>query len=166
MPAELAIHLPVTIRTAAAADLPALEWYGHQRHLRPHIEKVLERRERDEAELLVAVANGFPVGRLGIDFTRRPGKALLWSFAVIPNLQRLGIGAALIRAAEAVAAERGLTTVEIDVGKDNPEAQALYERLGYEVVGEEQGRWSYVDDDGRTVVVHDDDWILRKTLPT
>jgi ribosomal protein S18 acetylase RimI-like enzyme len=164
VPAELGIHLPVTIRAAVAADLPALEWYGHQRHLRPHIEKVLERRERDETELLVAVANAFPVGRIGIDFIRRPGKAVLWSFAVMPNLQSLGIGTALIRAAEAVSAGRGVTTVEIDVGKDNPRAQALYEGQGYRVVGEEQGRWSYVDDEGQTVDVQDDDWVLRKTL--
>jgi ribosomal protein S18 acetylase RimI-like enzyme len=161
---ELAIRLGVTIRPAVAADLTDLEWYGHLRHLRPHIATVLERRERDETELLVAVANGFPVGRLGIDFARRPGKALLWSFAVIPNLQSLGIGTALIHAAEAVASERGVTTVEIDVGKDNPRAQALYERLGYAVVGEEQGTWSYVDDAGNKVVVIDDDWVLRKTL--
>lgn len=161
---ELAIRLGVTIRAAVAADLDDLEWYGHQRHLLPHVAAVLERRERGEAELLVAVANGFPVGRIGVDFTRRPGKALLWSFAVIPNLRGLGVGTALIRAAETVAADSGLTTVEIDVGKDNPRAQALYERLGYEVVGEEQGRWSYVDERGETVVVHDDDWVLRKQL--
>lgn len=164
MPGELTVRLPVKIRPAQLADLPALEWFGHQRHLVPHIRKVLDRRERGETELLVAEANGFPVGRIGIDLTRRPGKALLWSFGVIPNLQSLGIGTALIRAAEAVAAERGLTTVEIDVGKDNPRAQALYERLGYEVVGEEQGTWSYLDDDGNKVVVVDDDWVLRKTL--
>jgi ribosomal protein S18 acetylase RimI-like enzyme len=161
---ELEIHLLFAIRPATAADLPQLEWFGHQRHLRPHIDEVLERRERGEAELLVAVANGFPVGRIGIDFTRRVGKAVLWSFAVIPNLQGLGIGTALIRTAEATSSGRGVTTVEIDVGKDNPRAQALYERLGYTVVGEEQGTWSYVDDDGNKVVVVDDDWVLQKTL--
>lgn len=161
---EFAIELPITIRAAERADLPALEWFGHQRHLAPHIAAVLDRRDHDEAELLVAEANGFPVGRIGIDYTRRPGKALLWTFAVIPNLQRLGIGTALIRAGEAAAAARGLTTVEIDVGKDNPGAQALYERLGYKVVGEEQASWSYVDDDGNRVVVVDDDWVLRKRL--
>jgi ribosomal protein S18 acetylase RimI-like enzyme len=164
VPGELAIQLAVRVRTAARGDLAALEWFGHQRHVLPHIGEILDRRERGAAELLVAEANGFPVGRIGIDFTRREGKALLWSFAVIPNLQGLGIWTALIRAAEAVAAERGLTTVEIDVGKDNPRAQALYERLGYEVVGEEQDTWSYVDDAGKEVVVVDDDWVLRKLL--
>jgi ribosomal protein S18 acetylase RimI-like enzyme len=156
------VELALAIRPAVPDDLDQLEWYGHQRHVRPHIAAVLERRERDEAELLVAVANDFAVGRIGIDVVRRPGKALLWSFAVIPHLQGLGIGTALIEAAEAVVAERGFETIEIHVGKDNPRAQQLYERLGYSVVGEEQASWSYLDERGETVVVVDDDWILRK----
>jgi ribosomal protein S18 acetylase RimI-like enzyme len=161
---ELRIVLDVLIRPAGRADLGQLEWFGHQRHLRPHIEEILDRRERDEAELLVAVANDFAIGRLGIDFERRPGKALLWSFAVIPNLQRLGIGTRLVAAAEATARSRGIAVTEIDVEKDNPAAQALYERLGYGVVGERRDEWSYVDDTGERVVVHDDDWVLRKPL--
>ena len=161
---SISISLPVEIRAATAADLDQLEWFGHQRRLRPHIEEVLRRRERRETELLVAVANGFAIGRLGVDFVRRPPAALLWSFAVIPNLQRLGVGTALIEAAERLARERGFDTAEIHVGKDNPRAQALYERLGYAVVGDTRGRWSYVDDDGRTVDVHDDDWVLQKPL--
>lgn len=164
MPGKVPIQLPVAIRRAEEADLPQLDWYGHQRHLRPHIAKILERRERAETELLVAVANEFAVGRIGIDFARRPGRAVLWSFAVIPNLQGLGVGTALIRAAETICLDRGVATVEIDVGKDNFRARALYERLGYAVVGEEQASWSYVDDQGQTVVVTDDDWVLRKEL--
>jgi ribosomal protein S18 acetylase RimI-like enzyme len=161
---QLRISLPVRIERAEPHHLDQLEWYGHQRHLRPHIDAILERRQRDEAELLVAVANGFAVGRLGIDFVRRPGAALLWSFAVVPHLQGLGIGTALVRAAEAVARGRGFAAAEIDVAKENPRAQALYERLGYAVVRDTQGEWSYVDADGRTVVVRDDNWVLQKRL--
>ena len=157
--------LDVAIRPAERDDLPQLEWYGHQRHLRPHIEEVLDRRERGETELLVATANEFAIGRVGIDFTRRPERAVLWSFAVIPHLQRLGVGTALVVAAEAVARSRGFALTELDVDKDNPDAQRLYERLGYGVVGEDRSRWTYVDDSGRTVVVEDDEWVLRKELP-
>jgi ribosomal protein S18 acetylase RimI-like enzyme len=156
------VELSVHIRPAEREDLDALEWFGQQRTLRSHIEEVLDRREREETELLVAVANDFPVGRIGIDYTRRPGKALLWSFAVIPNLQGLGIGTSLVHEAESRARERGLAVLEIDAGKDNPRARALYERLGYTVVGERQEDWTYVDEHGRTVVVTDDDWVLRK----
>src|SRR5947209_2306505 len=100
---NLSVELDVSIRPAAYGDLDQLDWFGHQRLLRPHIEEILDRRLRGETELLVAVMNGFAVARLGIDFTRRPATALLWSFAVIPNLQRLGIGTALIHTAEEIA---------------------------------------------------------------
>jgi ribosomal protein S18 acetylase RimI-like enzyme len=161
---NVTLDLPVHIRLAERDDLDALEWFGHQLSLRPHIEEVLARGDRDETELLVAVVNDFPVARLGIDYTRRPGRALLWSFAVIPNLQGLGIGTALVRDAESRLRKRGFTVVEIDAGKDNPRARALYERLGYRVAGERRDEWTYVDARGRTVVVHDDDWVLRKRL--
>jgi ribosomal protein S18 acetylase RimI-like enzyme len=158
------LELDLEIRPATVADLDQLEWFGHQRHLRPHIDEILDRRTRGEAELLVAVVNDFAVGRLGIDFTRIPDAALLWSFAVIPNLQRLGIGTALTHAAEEIARTRGFSIAEIEVDKRNVGARALYERLGYAVTGERQGRWSYVDDRSDTVVVEDDDWVLRKRL--
>ena len=158
------LELDLEIRPATVADLDQLEWFGHQRHLRPHIGEILDRRTRGEAELLVAVVNDFAVGRLGIDFTRIPDAALLWSFAVIPNLQRLGIGTALIHAAEEIARTRGFAIAEIEVDKGNAGARALYERLGYTVTGERRGRWSFVDDRSDTVVVEDDDWVLRKRL--
>jgi ribosomal protein S18 acetylase RimI-like enzyme len=158
------LELDLEIRPATVADLDQLEWFGHQRHLRPHIAEVLDRRTRGEAELLVAVANDFAIGRLGVDFTRIPDAALLWSFAVIPNLQRLGVGTALTCAAEEIARARGFAIAEIEVDKANDAARALYERLGYSVTGERQGRWSYVDGRGETVVVEDDDWVLRKRL--
>jgi ribosomal protein S18 acetylase RimI-like enzyme len=164
MKRNLALELDVTIRPAVDADLDQLEWFGHQRAFRPHIAEVLARRRRGETELLVAIVNDFAVGRLGIDFTRRREKALLWSFAVIPNLQGLGIGTALIGEAESLVRARGLVVAEIDVSKDNPRAQALYERLGYAIVDERQEDWTYVDESGRAVVVHDDDWVLRKEL--
>ncbi|MFY9580227.1 MAG: GNAT family N-acetyltransferase [Gaiellaceae bacterium] len=161
---NLALELDVTIRPATDEDLDQLEWFGHQRALRPHIAEVLERRVRNETELLVAVANDFAVARLGIDFTRRYGKGLLWSFAVIPNLQGLGIGTALIGEAESIVRQRGLDAVEIDAGKDDPRARALYERLGYRIVGKRQEEWTYTDEQGRSVLVNDDDWVLSTEL--
>jgi ribosomal protein S18 acetylase RimI-like enzyme len=158
------LELDLEIRPATVADLDQLEWFGHQRHLRPHIGEILDRRTRGEAELLVALINDFAVGRVGVDLTRVPGAALLWSFAVIPNLQRLGIGTALIHAAEEIARTRGFAIAEIEVDKGNDGARSLYERLGYTVADERQGRWSYLDGRGETVVVEDDDWVLRKRL--
>jgi ribosomal protein S18 acetylase RimI-like enzyme len=59
--------------------------------------------------------------------------------ALIPEHQRYGIGASLIRQVQASAATRGLP-VRLNVLKVNP-ARALYERLGFAVVGEDDVRW-------------------------
>ena len=147
----MAIELPLEIRPARAADLTDLEWYGHQSALRRHMASILDRRDVGETELLVAELNSFAVGRLGIDFARVPDAALLWSFAVIPHLQGLGIGTALIAEAEKLAGARGFGIAEIHVEQDNPAAQRLYERLGYEVVGENRAGGA-------------SEWVLRKQL--
>jgi ribosomal protein S18 acetylase RimI-like enzyme len=145
------IALDVAVRPATAADLQDLEWYGHQARLRRHIADILDRRAAGETELLVADANGFAVGRLGIDFVRLADAALLWSFAVIPHLQGLGIGTAMLAEADRMSRERGFETVEIRVEKDNPRARRLYERRGFAIVGEATGPAP-------------PEWILRKTV--
>jgi ribosomal protein S18 acetylase RimI-like enzyme len=100
-----------------------------------------------EVVFLLAFANGRPVGRLGIDFGRKANQGIvhLWAFSVLPALQRLGIGTALMREAERLIAEdpRGASTVEVGVDEWNQDARRLYERLGYEPVGAERG-WSGV----------------------
>ncbi|MBA3366149.1 MAG: GNAT family N-acetyltransferase [Actinobacteria bacterium] len=91
-------------------------------------------------DFLVAVANDYAVGRIGIDRERKAGEgvAVLWSLAVMPNLQRLGIGTALIRAAEDDAGNQGALAAEIGVEAWNNDARRLYERLGYTAFGREE----------------------------
>ena len=71
--------------------------------------------------------------------------------AVRPEeLRSRGIGTELVRAAEELARTRGLTTVGIGVGQDNPRAAGLYARLGYRPVTDYLDRWSYQDHGGTT----------------
>lgn len=63
-----------------------------------------------------------------------------------------GVGTALIRAAEALAGERGLPRVGLGVAEDNPNAARLYGRLGYVAGMRYRGSYSYVDAAG---VKHD-----------
>ncbi len=64
----------------------------------------------------------------------------LWAFSVLPVLQRLGIGTALMREAEAfiAAAPRNATVIEVGVDEWNHEAAKLYRRLGYSDAGTER----------------------------
>ena len=91
----------------------------------------------------VVTAYGVDVGRLRV--VRTAELVELAGLQLLPAHQRRGIGTRIVRdlMAEAVASERRFG---LSVEKDNPRAQALYERLGLVVVGE--------DDDG-------DEWVMR-----
>ena len=65
------------------------------------------------------------VGTLGIGLVRRA--------------RHQGLGAALMRAAIAAAWAKGLTRIELTVRADNPNARALYERMGFAHEGLQRG---------------------------
>jgi ribosomal protein S18 acetylase RimI-like enzyme len=133
---------------------------------RPFGETWLARQARDEVYVAVAELDGTPVGRVGLDFTRlTSGEAVhLWAAHVDPLYQSRGIGTALIAHVEALARTRGYRSIQLDVGKDNPRAHALYLRLGYKVFDEGTERWTYRDDSGRDIEVVEDCWRMRKPL--
>jgi ribosomal protein S18 acetylase RimI-like enzyme len=54
--------------------------------------------------------------------------------------------------------------VTLNVAKDNPRARALYERLGYRVVDQDPGIWSYIDHNGRRQTMIEPAWRMEKTL--
>jgi ribosomal protein S18 acetylase RimI-like enzyme len=85
--------------------------------------------------ILVAVGDDdVPIAKVHLKFDREHEAALIESAAVEPELQRRGIGTALIGAAEALAAKHGCKTVELGVEDSNPAARRLYKRLGYRSV--------------------------------
>jgi ribosomal protein S18 acetylase RimI-like enzyme len=57
--------------------------------------------------------------------------ARLYSYAVDPPFQRLGIGRALVEAAEQLALERECIAFRLEVRRDNPASIKLFEKLGY-----------------------------------
>jgi ribosomal protein S18 acetylase RimI-like enzyme len=74
---------------------------------------------------------------------------------VSEDAQGLGIGTALIHAAEEHIGTRGHAIVTIGVGLNNRRAAALYERLGYRDTGiHTTSRYTLPDVDGE-VVEHD-----------
>ena len=61
--------------------------------------------------------------------------AYLEDLIVAENKRGLGIGTAMMLAAETMAHERGLSRVTLGVGVENDGARRLYERLGYADAG-------------------------------
>ena len=139
---RLKLLLPVEIRPLRDGDLDGLEWDSKEAVQPDFVQKTVAGRG-DDVVFLLALANGKPVGRLGLDFGRKAeeGVVHLWSFGVLPSLQRLGIGTAMVRAAESLiaAAPRGATAVEVGVDEWNHDAAKLYRRLGYRDDGFERG---------------------------
>jgi ribosomal protein S18 acetylase RimI-like enzyme len=86
--------------------------------------------------VLIAESEGRPAGfllmldELPDDVTALP-QAFVAYMAVEPQLQRSGVGAALLAAAEREAIERGLPYIALMVTEDNAAAQALYASGGY-----------------------------------
>jgi GNAT superfamily N-acetyltransferase len=147
----LRLELDVEIRPARAGDLDELEWDSERAVSAEYTRTALAERP-DDVVFMLALVDGKPVGRLGIDFGRKAEQGIvhLWAFSVLPVLQRRGIGTALMRAAEALVAAdpRGASTIEVGVDEWNDEAAKLYRRLGYAEAGAEPG------DQGETIVLY------------
>ena len=99
-------------------------------------ERLLETVDAQPHIVLMAECDGRRAGfallldDLPDDVTGLP-QAFLAFMAVEPALQRRGIGAALLRAAEDEAKRRGLPYMAFMVTEENVAARALYERAGY-----------------------------------
>jgi len=163
---QVTFTVPVTIRECRESDLLNLEWFGLHTPAREIITNAFQRQQKGEVIMLVTETNRFPIGQVWIDLTKRRENAIgfLWALRVMIPFQNLGIGTRLIVSAERLLKERGFHISEISVGKDNPDARRLYERLGYHTVRDNIEEWQYTPPNGTLVTVRDDQWILHKSL--
>lgn len=109
---------------------------------------------RANAAVLVAEADGQPVGSLVLLFSRATSIARLYSIAVHPNARGQGLGRRLLKAAEAQAWAHQRAYLRLEVRQDNAAAVRLYESLGYRRLGE---RSDYYED-------HMGAWRFEKSL--
>ncbi len=167
----LTIPIAITLRPATPDDLPKLEWYGQYAHFRNLFHRAFQEQQRGKRCMLIADSNNFPIGHIFIQFLApepfrddMEGRGYLYAFRVMEMFRGYGIGTQLLLTAEALIRDRGLPWATIAVSKDNPRAQQLYERLGYQVVGQDEGRWQYVDHQGQIRYIHEPCWLLRKRV--
>lgn len=95
-----------------------------------------ERFERKESVVLVArTEEAGPVGfcQLYPGFCSVEAAPIytLYDLFVKPDVRRLGVGRALLQAAEVRAAAEGKRRMDLSTARDNLRAQALYESLGW-----------------------------------
>lgn len=91
-------------------------------------------------------------------------RAYIYSFRVRSSYRSTGIGTLLMQTAETDLRNRGYHRITLNVGRDNPAARRFYERFGYTIVGDEPGRWSYLDHKGHRRHVHEPSWRMEKDL--
>jgi len=159
----------IVIRAARADDLEAMEWEGEYRRYRVVYQRAYAESLRGRRVLLVAELQGLIIGQIfvQVDSTLAAGSgraAYLYALRVRPEYRSRGIGTELVREAEALLRQRGFGRALISVAKDNDAARRLYERLGFEVFGEDAGNWTYIDDQGQVQEAHEPAFLLEKLL--
>ena len=113
--------------------------------------------ERGDSTYLVAWVDGVPAGTGEVAVA---GRVELRNLHVDEEFRGLGVGAAIIAAAESITSPGMLS---VGVGLGNHAARRLYERLGFVASGEvETTTYSYVDADGVSRTATETDEYLTK----
>ncbi|HYA08974.1 MAG TPA: GNAT family N-acetyltransferase [Gaiellaceae bacterium] len=132
------------IRTATRDDLPAVRelWHAFEAeipdapHRDPDAEEDLAQLEADVGNAIVLLAEEDGGAPVGLAAARRTGDrvAFLDLVYVRPEARRSGIAAELMRETASRLAAAGVETLELEVLASNTDAQAAYERWGFEPV--------------------------------
>jgi ribosomal protein S18 acetylase RimI-like enzyme len=160
------------VRLVQQHDLPSLEWEGEYRHFRRLYRDIYHSACQGKAVLWVADLD--ETGVIGQVFVQLDSarkeladgrlRAYIYGFRVRPLFRNLGIGRQMLETVEADLEERSFQLATLNVARQNQAARRFYERYGYQVVADEPGRWSYLDDMGNRQEVHEPAWRMEKTL--
>jgi ribosomal protein S18 acetylase RimI-like enzyme len=145
------------IRESREEDVPVLERHLPTGANRYH-EGRFHRQTTGLSTFLIAYVGEVPVGA-GEVLWQGPKEAdvrdlfpdcpEINGLAVVAERRSHGIGTAIVRMAEQLAAGRGCHRIGLGVDDHNGRAAALYERLGYEDIGcRYLDRYHYLGDDG------------------
>lgn len=144
-------------------DLPLVAWSGDQLHLESVAQRVALVPSGEMDYLAVRATDRQPVAIGGITYTEALGVGVIMQLST--RVQGVGLGTALILAAERRMRSRGVKTARLEVEDDNPRARALYERLGYREAFRHHGSWPQQHEDGTTYLYETVLTALDKPLP-
>jgi ribosomal protein S18 acetylase RimI-like enzyme len=162
----------IIIRPLQNTDLPALEWDGEYLHFRNVFADVYKKVEKGTVKAWVAVSqDGRMIGQVFLQLSseRREladgwNRGYLYSLRVRKSWQNQGVGSRLMDVVEDDLRTIGFTRVTLNVARDNQGAIRLYSRLGYQIIAEEPGVWSYPDHEGVWRTVTEPSWRMEKRL--
>ena len=148
--------IDLEIRIATPNDLESLAQTLAPGISKPQLKSRLEESLTGLRTMLVAINKGRVVGVVSIGGTRfqRKGSLRLFALDVGQTFRRKGVGTAMVRAVEDIAASKNLQEVNLEVAIDNKDAIRLYRKLGYRKLGEPViDRWQRILDDGTTQTI-------------
>lgn len=162
----------VVIRQATHIDLYSLEWEGEYQHFRKVYEEAYQRMEKGLSILWIMDLPG--TGVIGQAFVQyicgRPEladghtRAYMYAFRIRPEYRSLGLGSMMLDFLEDFLKEKGYKSITLNVAKDNPRAQKLYQHHGYQIIAHEPGEWSYEDHEDKIRYVREPAWRMEKKL--
>lgn len=155
------------IRIATDCDLESLAEAHGSEISAAQIKRRLEESRKGFRTMLVAVKDGRPVGSVSIGGGgfHRHDSLRLFALDVGTEYRNGGVGTALIKAVEAIALEKGLGEVNLEVETDNNDAIRLYRRLGYRICGDAvMDRWTRLGDDGSSETIEVPVFVMVKRL--
>ena len=125
------------IRTIGECDLGAIAEIEKLCFFDPWSEKSLELLLRDGNFGITAEEDGKVVAYVGV--ISAPPEGEITNVATHPDFRRRGIGAELLEFLKEEAKTRGIDSLYLEVRRSNSAARNLYEKSGFEVVGERKG---------------------------
>lgn len=109
---------------------------------------IYEMTENKCARYLVADLSGTVVGYAGVHIVLDEGH--ITNVAIAKEYRRQGIGVRLVRGLMQYAANLGVQYMMLEVRKGNQAAQALYESLGFQIIGV---RRKYYENNGEDALI-------------
>jgi len=162
----------VQIRHLCKTDLPDLEWDGEYSRYREVYLVEFERSQIGSSILWVADKPGVGIiGQVFIQLTAERkeladgcSRAYMYSLRIRPPYRNSGLGTRITQVFEDDLVRRKFCWITLNVGKTNYAARRLYGQLGYKVVGNEAGRWSYRDENSIVQKVEEPAWRMEKFI--
>lgn len=126
----------------------------------PWSEKSLELLMRDTNFGLVALCEGRVAAYVGVISVAPEGE--ITNVATHPDFRRRGLASELLERLKKEASERGIESIFLEVRRSNTAARALYEKQGFEVIGERKGFYSNPKEDAILMITQSspDGWSL------
>jgi len=162
----------VKVRLAREYDLAAMEWNGEFSKFRRIYAQCYEKMKKLLG--LIWVVEYQPYGVIGQALVNFSGqrleladgktRAYLHGFRVKPAFRHAGIGSLLLRTIESDLRARKFRVLTLTVTRENYAAQRLYQTNGFQIIAEDDGIWSYIDQFGNLQEMNEPAYLMTKQL--